>query len=80
MNAKSNNRRKFIENGFRTVLAAGLAVGTEPVSKGSGNKVKLLDKDGNLVEVDEQALNSALKKKASDKEVQNWTAHKYQNL
>lgn len=75
-----NGRRKLIAGiGMLSLLAPLVAAAKAPISviktesetKGIINKIKMLTKDGKLVEVDERFV-TANKQKASSDDIKNW--------
>ena len=77
---KTINRRGFINAVLTTGTVTGFIsqVSADPISQGSGKKIKMLTPDGKLVEVDESVLEKITgSKKASGKEVFEWMDQKH---
>ena len=77
---KTINRRRFINAILTTGTVTGLIsqVSADPISPGTGKKIKMLTPDGKLVEVDESVLEKINgTKKASGKEVFEWMDQKH---
>lgn len=72
---KSNSRRAFFKKGISTLA---VAAGIQQIAKADDDspKIKMLTPDGKLVEVSQTVLNQAQKKKATNKDIQEWVNKK----
>jgi len=65
---KSNQRRSFL----KAALFSGLGIGTLTEIEAKEKPVKMLDPEGNLVELDPSILKKSKKKKATNQDILSW--------
>jgi hypothetical protein len=72
---KSNSRRAFFKKGISTLAVVAGIQQTVKADDGSP-KIKMLTPDGKLVEVSQSVFTQAQKKKATNKDIQEWVTKK----
>ena len=66
---KSKNRREFLLK----LMGVGVGIGLTGEVKSSQKPIKMLDADGNLVEIDPEVIENAEKVKAKNSEILSWS-------